>query len=98
MAQRDQSAMQELLQICCLVSWLLPKLLLILGHGDAMEKVKNMFWMGCLGLKHVFFKLKPCIFRSKFNTPQNAVEFKFRSTNSFDWDDIVFLERFLKIE
>ena len=30
-----------------------------------------------------------------FNNPKNAVEFKFRSTNSFDWNVFIFFDAFI---
>lgn len=52
MAQRDLSQVQELLQITCLMTWLAPKLESLLGGGPALEKIKDMWSLGCLGLKN----------------------------------------------
>lgn len=91
LAQRDQSGMVDLLQICCLMCYVWPKLEAYLGAGKLLDNIMEQWKLGNLGWtgqNHVFlgtkilpWKSKPCIFGNQNFNLESVVEFKFRSTN-----------------
>lgn len=51
LAQRDQQAMVELLQICCLMNYIFPKVQSHLGAGKMLDGIVDQWKMGCLRLQ-----------------------------------------------
>ena len=49
MAQRDQAGMVDLLQICCLMTHVWPKLEAYLGAGKVLDNIKDQWVIGNLG-------------------------------------------------
>lgn len=49
LAQRDQPAMVELLQICCLMNYVWPKVQTYLGAGKLLDGIMDQWKAGCLG-------------------------------------------------
>jgi hypothetical protein len=49
MAQRDQNGMIDLLQICCLMCYVWPKLAAYLGAGKLLNNVMEQWKLGNLG-------------------------------------------------
>ena len=49
LAQRDQSGMQELLQICCLMNYVWPKVQNHIGKGKLLDDIMDQWKLGCLG-------------------------------------------------
>lgn len=62
LAQRDQAAMVELLQICCLMESVWNQIQSYLGQGKLVDGIMDQWGMGMLGLQLCILISKPCIF------------------------------------
>ena len=53
MAQRDQPAMVELLQICCLMNYVWPQIRSYIGEGKVLDGILDQWKIGCLGWQNI---------------------------------------------
>ena len=72
LAQRDQPAMVELLQICSLMNYVWPKIETHLGKGKLLEGILEQWKMGCLRFK-LHSGSKPYILEPRNHNPEHDV-------------------------
>ena len=72
LAQRDQPAMVELLQICSLMNYVWPKIETHLGKGKLLEGILEQWKMGCLRFK-LHSGSKPYILEPRNHKPEHDV-------------------------